>query len=87
MSKGIMPKDPSRADHRFIRYQIKNFLGKKQPVMHIPAEYDRVARVFHKAGGSWERVFQGSARDIVLLRRILKIAIKQGFITKQPKFR
>ena len=86
MSKGIMPKDPSRADHRFIRYQLKEFLSKK-PVEHRPDEYDRVSRAFARAGGSWERLFKGSVRDIVLLRRLLKIAIQQGFITKREPFR
>ena len=85
MNKGIMPNDPSRADHRFIRYQLKEFLAKK-PVQHNPSEYDHVSRVFARAGGSWERIFRGSVRDIVLLRRILKIAIKKGFITKREPF-
>jgi len=86
MGKGISPKDPSRADHRFIRYQLKEFLSKK-PVHHNPSEYDHVSRVFARAGGSWERLFKGSVRDIVLLRRILKIAVKQGFISKREPFR
>lgn len=86
MGKGISPKDPSRADHRFIRHQLKEFLSKK-PVHHNPSEYDHVSRVFARAGGSWERLFKGSVRDIVLLRRILKIAIKQGFISKREPFR
>lgn len=86
MSKGIMPNDPSRADHRFIRYQLKEFLGKK-PIHHNPAEYDHAARVFARAGGSWERLFRGSAKDVVLLRRILQIAIKKGFISKREPFR
>jgi len=86
MSKGIMPKDPSRADHRFIRYQLKEFLGSK-PIHHNPAEYDRVALAFARAGGSWERLFRGSTQDVVLLRRLLKLAIKKGFISKREPFR
>lgn len=86
MSKGIMPKDPSRADHRFIRYQLKEFLG-KHPVEHRPKEYDQISRAFARAGGSWERIFRGSVRDIVLLRRLLKLAVKEGILTKRQPFR
>jgi len=83
--KGIMPGDPNRADHRFIAYSLDNFM--KPKCLHFPKEFDRVAKVFKRAGGSWERIFTGSARDVVLLRRILKLAIKKGFITKEPTFR
>jgi hypothetical protein len=84
-SKGILPGDPPRADHRFIRYQIKNFVKKK--VLDLPEEYDHVSRVFAKAGGSWERLFLGSVQDVVLLRRIIKVAVKTGHISAAPKWR
>ena len=86
MSKGIMPNDPSRADHRYIQYQIKNFM-KKTPVVEDPDEYDHLSRVFARAGGSWERLFKGSVRDVVLLRRIIKLGIKKGFLSKAPSLR
>lgn len=84
-SKGILPDDPARADHRFIRYQLKNFM--KGEVVHDPEEYAHVGRVFRRAGGSWERLFKGSARDVVLLRRIIKLAVKKGHISKAPRWR
>lgn len=86
MAKGMMPSDPTRADHRYIKYQLKNFLNKK-PVLEDPREYDRVCNVFHRAGGSWERLFKGSVRDVVLLRRILKLAIEKGYLSKAPRLR
>lgn len=86
MSKGIMPKDPSRADHRFIKWTLKEILS-KHPVEHRPSEFDHVCRVFARAGGSWESLFKGSSRDIALLRRILKVAIKKGFLSKRESFR
>jgi hypothetical protein len=85
MAKGIMPGDPNRADHRFIAYQLDNFM--KPKCLHLPKEFDRVARAFARAGGSWERLFRGSARDVVLLRKILKLAVKHGYVTKEPSFR
>ena len=85
MAKGIMRGDPPKAYHRFIAYNLDIFM--KPKCLHIPEEFDHVARVFHRAGGSWERLYKGSARDIGLLRRILKLAIKKGYITKKPKFR
>jgi hypothetical protein len=81
-----MPSDPSRADHRFVSYLLDNFFKKKRP-RHDPEEFDRVVRAFARAGGSWERLFRGSAKDIVLLRRLLKLAIKHGYISREPKFR
>jgi hypothetical protein len=80
-----MKDDPIRADHRFIRYQIKNFM--KGNILHDPDEYAHVCRVFSRAGGSWERLFKGSAQDVVLLRRIIKIAVKEGHISKAPRWR
>lgn len=85
MSKGILPSDPSRADHRFIKYCLKSFV--KSKTLHDPEEYARVARAFARAGGSWERLFKGSAADIVLLRQILRLAVKHGFISKEPQLR
>lgn len=84
-SKGIKPGDPPRADHRFIDYQVKNFVKKK--CLSLPDEYDHVARVFARAGGSWERLFRGSVADVVLLRKIIKVAVKTGHISAAPKWR
>jgi len=86
MAKGIMLKDPARADHRYIQYQLKSFMNKKR-VLEDPAEFDHVTRVFARAGGSWERLFRGSVADVVLLRRILKLAIKEGYLSKAPRLR
>lgn len=54
----------------------------KGKVVQTPSECDRVARVFLRAGGSWESVFRGSAFDIKLLKRIVRIAYKKGYLTK-----
>ena len=77
----IDPKTPLRADHRFLRKLISVTLGGK--VEHVPSEYDRVSEVFGKAGGSWRRVFEGSPKDIGLLKQILKVALAKGYLTKK----
>lgn len=76
----ITPKWPVRADHRFILKMVKLNLDGK--VIPRPDEFDRVARVFTKAGGSWERLFLGSPDDVNLLKTVLKVAIKHGYLTK-----
>ena len=38
MSKGIMPSDPPRADHRLIKYVVETFYGKKG-VQSDPREF------------------------------------------------
>lgn len=84
--KAIMPSDPSQADHRVIQYVLKNFFPNKS-CRSVPKEYDRISEVFRKAGGSWERLFTGSVNDINLLQKVVKVAIKNGFVTKREKFR
>ena len=81
-----MPNDPPRADHRFLSYVMRTFFKDKK-ILNVPEEFDRVGRVFSRAGGSWERLFKGSVKDINLLKRIVKIAIKKGLMSKAPRFR
>jgi hypothetical protein len=75
------PKNPVRADHRYLLKVIQTTLGGK--VLEIPSEFSRVSRVFCKAGGSWGRVFNGSIDDITLLKKVVKIAFKKGYLTKK----
>ena len=80
----LTPKWPIQADHRFILKLVKlSFDGKIVPK---PDEFDRVSRVFSRAGGSWERLFHGSPTDVTLLKTVLKVAFKQGYLTKQDKW-
>lgn len=76
----MTPKWPIRADHRFLMKLIKLTLDGK--VVPLPDEFDRVSRVFSKAGGSWQRVFHGSPEDVDLLKTVLKTAYKYGYLTK-----
>lgn len=79
---GVMdPKIPVRADHRYIAKVIGTTLEGK--VIEVPSEFSRVSRVFSKAGGSWERIFSGSIDDIRLLKKVIKVAFKKGFLTKK----
>jgi len=82
---GRTPTTPVRADHRLMRALLKTG-HKKAGVSPTPEELDRVAKVFVKAGGSWERVFKGSIDDVELIKRTLKVAVKQGYFTKAPKW-
>lgn len=80
----LTPKWPTRADHRFIFKMVKIVLDEK--VLPLPDEFDRVSRVFSKAGGSWERLFLGSPEDVTLLKTVLKVAFKHGYLTRQGKW-
>lgn len=80
----MSPISPSRADYRFLQKLMESsFEGAEQ----IPAEFDLVLRVFKKTGGSWERIFKGSDQDITLLKRIIKVALKQKKITKKYEWK
>ena len=78
------PKAPLRADHRFIKRLIGVVLEGK--VEQVPEEYDRVARVFRKAGGSWQRLFRGSPEEINRLKKVLDVAYDKGYMTKKHKW-
>lgn len=80
----ITPKWPTRADHRFILKMTKLSLDGK--VIPMPEEFNRVSRVFSRAGGSWERLFHGSPEDVNLLKTVLKVAFKFGYLTKQENW-
>ena len=80
----IDPTTPIRADHRFIRELLGSAF--KNKVEYIPDEFDQVSRVFCRAEGSWERIFQGSMRDIDLLKRIIRVAVDLGFMTRKGEW-
>jgi hypothetical protein len=77
----IDPLKPTRADYRILK-QILNSSSYK--VVHLPEEYDLILAVFQRAGGSWERIFEGSASDFHLLKKIAKIAYKRKYLTHAP---
>ena len=71
------PTSPARAHHRTMREILSGIDKKKDPT---PDELDRISKVFAKMGGSWEQLFKGSAEDVVLLKRILRIVAKKGLV-------
>lgn len=66
-----------------MRNMVANSLDGYQPT---PKELDRVSKVFQKAGGSWVAVFLGSADGVNLLRRVIKVAAKNGYLSKKPSW-
>lgn len=79
------PLNPSRADYRLIHKLIESSFGSK--VLHVQEDYRRIEMVFAKAEGSWQRLFLGSSSDMGLLKRIIRVAFKKGFLTKASKWR
>lgn len=61
-------------------------IGDGDSLSPTPRELDRVARGFQRCGGSWVKLHQGSIDDLNLLRKLLKIAAKNGLLTKAPKW-
>ncbi len=81
----LTPKWPTRADHRFMLKLASMVLSGK--IETLPGEFDRLSRVFSKAGGSWKRIFNGSAEDIELLKTVMKVAFKHGHLTKKEQWK
>ena len=75
------PTSPVKAHHRYLRTIVQS-VEKKAKLEPKPDELDLVAKVFRQAGGSWERVFEGSIDDIQLLKKTIKIATKKGILSK-----
>ena len=79
------PLKPSRADHRLIRKLLDSSYSGK--VVHTEKGYEVILSVFKRAKGSWERLFQGSSKDLSLLKKILKAAVKGGQLQKTEDWR
>lgn len=80
-----MEDSPIRADYRFMQELLTTSFA-SAGVSPTPKDLDLVARVFQQAGGSWVRVFKGSAKDVSLLKKTLKTAIAGGRLTRASKW-
>lgn len=79
------PLTPSRADYRLIHKLLdSSFAGQ---VIHTEQAYDLILKVFQHAGGSWERLFMGSSKDIGLLKKVIAVAFKKDHLPKTPQWR
>lgn len=78
----LKPHWPTRADHRYI-LKLLSIMGIADKIELRQSEFARVSRVFSKAGGSWQAVFGGSAEATNLLKKVIKVAVKHGYLTKK----
>ena len=85
MAETVTTQWPTRADHRFMLKLVKMlFSGKIHP---RAGEFNRISRVFSKAGGSWESIFNGSVEGVNLLKTVMKVAFENGYLTKKEKWK
>lgn len=81
---------PHRSDHRLIqRFMVqfsKSKSSKKNLVSPTDKDIAKVLRAFNYFGGSWERLFKGSIRDMVLLKKIVKVGVKKKLFTLAPSW-
>ena len=81
---------PQRSDHRLIhRFMLqysKSKGSKKNLVSPTDKDIQKVIRTFNHFGGSWERLFKGSIRDMVLLKKIVKIGVKKKMFSLAPSW-
>ena len=82
---GRTPTSPTSSYHRLLRTMV-TLNHEDEGLSPTPKELDLVAKVFVKAGGSWEKLAKGSVDDFDLMRRVIKVAIKKGYISKSPKW-
>lgn len=84
MPGGLSPTEPVKASHRFISQLIHTSF--KGEVSKRPEEFDAISRVFQRVGGSWARLYRGSVGDVELLRKVLKVAIREERLTPKAKW-
>lgn len=75
MAKAIVQADPNRADHRFISYVNRFFCHGALDL--TPALYKELLEEFKEQDGSWYRLFRGSVKDVVLIKKIVKAQAKK----------
>ena len=74
---------PLYAHHRLLQELVKSAQDKK--LSPKPEELDKVALVFQRAGGSWERFYNGSTDDL-LLKKVVKVAVKCRVFTESLRW-
>lgn len=80
----IHPGWPTLASHRFIMKILTT--GFKGKVVEEPKPFEIISKVFKKAGGSWSGIFKGgSSKDIDLLKKVIRVAIKRGTLKKKER--
>lgn len=84
MGKPRSPLKPVYSHHRLMKQLLTVSDGEDHSP--TPGELDRVARGFQRCGGSWVKLHQGSVDDMDLLRKLLKVAAKNGLLTKSSKW-
>lgn len=81
---------PQRSDyrliHRFMLHFSKSKASKKNLVAPSDQDIEKVLNTFIHFGGSWERLFKGSIRDMVLLKKIVKVGVKKKLFTLAPSW-
>lgn len=71
------PHSPAPSSHRTIKKIVDSFYG---GIPYRESQYVRIVEVFGKMGGSWVDLEQGSLDDLRLLKRIIKVAVKEGIL-------
>lgn len=81
---------PQRSDYRLIqRFMLqysKSKASKENLVSPTDNDIQKVLRAFSHFGGSWERLFKGSIRDVILLKKIIKVGVKKKLFSLAPSW-
>lgn len=77
------PLRPVRADYRIMK---KILDASSMRVTHLPEEFDLVIAVFGRAGGNWEALFDGDIEQLRLLKKTLRVAYNNDYLTRAPKW-
>jgi hypothetical protein len=79
-----MSEEYARADYRYIQSILQTSFGKHGLDVE-EAQIEKLCEVFEQAGGSWEKVHKGDTNQIVLIKNVIKAAIKKGYLGNEKK--
>tara|TARA_R110002153_G_scaffold214531_1_gene367152 strand:+ start:1359 stop:1577 length:219 start_codon:yes stop_codon:yes gene_type:complete len=58
--------------------------SKENLVQPSDEDIEKVLKTFRHFGGSWENIFKGGIRDMVLLKKIIKVGVKKKMFSLAP---
>lgn len=81
---------PFRSDyrliHRLMLHASKSKKTKKNLVSPTDQDIQKVLKAFQHFGGSWEKLFKGGIDDMVLLKKIIKVGVKEHLFNLAPSW-
>ena len=71
-----------QSDHILLDRMLKMYCESPKPTID---DLDRISKSFRQIGGSWENVILGDIDELSRLKKLVKFAYQNGYVTKKAK--